>query len=134
MFTTVFYTSTLPSAPGTEQGARRHNRGFLRGSPDAAGLSPLLFLSRRSGRHLRRWVQHNLGQGVSGMSGRARAWLSRWWWGFCWLLSWCHFGATRSGCRAGALGQEVSYCLGRLLCSCEALSEALYCRTKQASG
>ncbi len=44
MFTTVFFTNTLPSAPGTEWGARRHNRGFLRGGPAAARLSPFLFL------------------------------------------------------------------------------------------
>ncbi len=30
MFTAVFFTNTLPSAPGTEWGARRHNRGFFR--------------------------------------------------------------------------------------------------------
>ncbi len=56
MFTTVFFTNTLLSAPGTEQGARRHNRGFLRGGLAAAGLSHFLFLSLRSGRRLRRWV------------------------------------------------------------------------------
>ncbi len=70
------------------------------------------------------------------MSGEARAW---------WLAeqlvarlslaaesapSW----GDSSGCRAGALGQEVLNCLERLLCSCEAFSEALYCKTKQPVG
>ncbi len=45
------------------------------------------------------------------------------------LLSRHHFGVTRSGSRAGALGQELSHCLGQLLCGCEALIKALYCRT-----
>ncbi len=41
-------------------------------------------------------------------------WMSRWRQIFCWLLSRRHFGATRSGCRAGALGQvrgTTSVCL-----------------------
>ncbi len=62
-FTTVFSTNTLPSAPGTEQGARRHNRGFFRGGLAAAGLGPLIFLSLRSGRRPSCWVHHNLGPG-----------------------------------------------------------------------
>ncbi len=68
------------------------------------------------------------------VSGGLGVWLSRWTWGFCWLLSRHCFGLNRSSCRAGALGQKMFYCLERLLCSCEALSDALYCRTKQASG
>ncbi len=61
MFTTVFFTNTLSSARGIERGARRHNRGFLRGGPAEVELSPFLFLCLQSGRCLRRWVQHYLG-------------------------------------------------------------------------
>ncbi len=42
---------------------RRHIRVFLRGGPAEAELSSLLFLSVRSGRRQRCWVQHNLGAG-----------------------------------------------------------------------
>ncbi len=107
MFTTVFFTNTLPSEHGTERGARRHNRGSFRAGLAAAGLSPFLFLSAG-------WT--------AGGVVFAGVWVRR------------HPGVTRSSCRAGALRQEVSHCLGRLLCSCELFSKALYCRTKQAGG
>ncbi len=48
MFTTVFFTNTLSSARGIERGARRHNRGFLRGGPAEVELSPFLFLCLQS--------------------------------------------------------------------------------------
>ncbi len=84
MLTAVFFTNILPSAPGTEWGARRHNRGFLRGGLAAAGLSPFLFLSHRS-RRRSRLLAHYLGPGSLAFrwvaSGRAWAaqlvaWLS----------------------------------------------------------
>ncbi len=62
------------------------------------------------------------------VSGSARTWR------LAEHLSRSQLEATWSGCRAGALGQEASHCLGRLLCGCEAFSEVLYCRTKQACG
>ncbi len=43
-------------------------------------------------------------------------------------------GATLSSCWAGALGQEVSHSLWRLLCFCEALSESFHRRSKEAAG
>ncbi len=93
------------------------------GSLALAGLGPFLFLSLWSGRRLMCWVQHYLGPGSLALrwvaSGRAWAaglglggWLNSWGRGFCWLLSLRHLGATRSSCRAGALGQKVSHCLG----------------------
>ncbi len=45
MFTAVFFTNTLPSAPGNERGI---TEAFLRGGPVAAQLRPLLFLSHRA--------------------------------------------------------------------------------------
>ncbi len=142
----LYFSQTLCCLhPKLNSGAWRHNKGFLRGGPAAAGLSPLFFLSRWSGIRLRRWVQHYLGPVSMSLRwvafSRAWAavlglgvWLNSWRRGFWWLLSWRLLGATRIGCRAGTLGQEVSYCLGRLLCGCEAFSKALYCRTKQAVG
>ncbi len=50
------------------------------------------------------------------------------------LLSRRSPGATLSSCWAGALGQEVSHSLWRLLCFCEALSESFHRRSKEAAG
>ncbi len=50
------------------------------------------------------------------------------------LLSRRSPGATLSSCWAGALGQEVSHSLWRLLCFCEALSESFHRRSKEATG
>ncbi len=84
----------------------------------------------------RELISHSF-EGESQVSGARAWWLAGWLnsWGrsFCWLLSLHHLGVTRSSCRAGALGQEVSHCLGWLLCGCDPFSEALDCRTKQAS-
>ncbi len=58
----LYFSQTLCCLhPKLNSGAWRHNKGFLRGGPAAAGLSPLFFLSRWSGIRLRRWVHHYLG-------------------------------------------------------------------------
>ncbi len=111
VFTTVFSTNTLPSAPRTERGAWRQNRGFLRGSPAAARLGPFLFLSLRSRRHLRRCVQHYLGPGSLALQkwvASGRAWATAGLGLGSWLSS-CGrgFGAVFAGCWVGAI-------LGRL--------------------
>ncbi len=131
-------SQTLPSAPGTERGAWRQNRGCFGDSPAVARLGPFLFLSLGSGRCLRCRVQHYLGPGslalrkliASGQTGamaglRLGNWLSSLRYGFPWLLCLRHLGATGSSYRAGALWQEVR--------GSEAFSKALDCRSKQAS-
>ncbi len=137
MFTGVFFTNTLPSAPGTERCNRKHNRVFLRGGPSAVGFSPLLFLSHWSGRHLRHWVQHYLGPGSISLRWVAsgRAWAAVLGLGG-WLNTWvgANWRQLEAAVELEPLGQEASHCLGRLLCGCEAFSEVLYCRTKQACG
>ncbi len=131
MFTTVFFTNTLPSAPGTERGARGHNRGFLRGGPAGAGLSPLLFLSHWSGRCQRHLVQHYLGPGTLShrwmASGQAWAvglglgsWLNSWRRELCWLLSRRHLGCDSKQLQSWSAW--AGSCLGRLLCGCEEFS------------
>ncbi len=97
MFTTVFFTNIVRTRNWM---GRRINRGFLKGSPAAAGLSPLLFLFHWSGRRPRHLVQHYLGQGSRSLrcvaSGRVWAavlrlggWLNSWWCGTafagCWV-------------------------------------------------
>ncbi len=112
-------------------------------------LDPLLFLSCRSGGRRRRRVQRYLGSGALALR---RGVASGWAWTPSRLLSpsrlrggngRCRFrgllsrrspGATLSSCWAGALGQEVSHSLWRLLCLCEALSESFHRRSKEAAG
>ncbi len=124
-------------------------RGLLVGGPAVAGLDPLLFLSCRSGGRRRRRVQRYLGSGALALR---RGVASGWAWTPSRLLSpsrlrggngRCRFrgllsrrssGTTLSSCWAGALGQEVSHSLWRLLCLCEALSESFHRRSKEAAG
>ncbi len=143
-------TNTISSAPRRKRGAKRFlMRGLLVGGPAVAGLDPLLFLSCRSGGRRRRRVQRYLGSGALALR---RGVASGWAWtpsrllspsrlrggnGRCrfrGLLSRCSPGATLSSCWAGALGQEVSHSLWRLLCLCEALSESFHRRSKEAAG
>ncbi len=105
---------------GTERGARRHNGGFLRGGPAAAGPSPFLFLSGQA------WAAE------LGLGG--------------WLAGWTADGAALAGCWVGPIlgWLEAAAELGRLGRKCriawddlfgyEAFSEALYFRSKQAGG
>ncbi len=115
--------------------------GFLRGGPAAAGLSPLLFLFPRSGRRPRRWSNTILGRDPWRFGGWRLAECERWGSGLA--VGWAAGGRSFAGCWVGAiLGrleaaaelERLGRCVGRLLCVCEALSKALYCRTKQASG
>ncbi len=143
-------TNTISSAPGRKRGAKRFlMRGLLVGGPAVAGLDPLLFLSCRSGGRRRRRVQRYLGSGALALR---RGVASGWAWtpsrllspsrlrggngrcSFRGLLSRRSSGATLSSCWAGALGQEVSHSLWRLLCLCEALSESFHRRSKEAAG
>ncbi len=112
-------------------------------------IDPLLFLSCRSGGRRRRRVQRYLGSGALALR---RGVASGWAWTPSRLLSpsrlrggngRCRFrgllsrrspGATLSSCWAGALGQEVSHSLWRLLCLREALSESFHHRSKEAAG
>ncbi len=113
---TVTAKNTLPSAPGTERGAWRFNRGSLGVGPATAGLGPSLFLSHRSGRRLGHWVQHNLGPGSLALRRRAASSRTRsvsrrrpgFWLGSRWrclgrLGSQHRSGATRASFGAGAL-------------------------------
>ncbi len=122
---------------------------LLVGGPAVAGLDPLLFLSCRSGGRRAHRVQRYL---ESGALACRRGVASGWAWTPSRLLSSsrlrgvngrCRFrgllsrrspGATLSSCWAGALGQEVSHSLWRLLCFCEALSESFHRRSKEAAG
>ncbi len=56
--------NTLPLAPGTERGAWRFTRSSLGVGPATVRLGPSLFLSRKSGRLLGRWVLQNEAGGV----------------------------------------------------------------------
>ncbi len=131
--------NTLPLAPGTERGAWRFNRGSLGVDPATARLGPSLFLSRRSG--------HNLGPASMALrrpaaSSRTRCvsrrmlgfWLGSRWHGLGRLGSRRKSGKTRASCRAKALWQEVSHCLGRLLCRSEAPCDHFHSGSGQASG
>ncbi len=99
VFTKVFITNTLTSAPGTERGAWRHKRSCLGGGPAAARLCPLLFLSRRSGQRQRRMIQHQLGPGslaLRELAERERCRGSGFWAG------WMGEGAGFTSCWDGA--------------------------------
>ncbi len=125
----IFATNTSPSATGAERGDKRLQRGCFGGGPAMAGLGPLLFLFCRSGRRRRRWVQCYPRSGalalrkgvVSGWTGVPSRLLRR-------------LRVTGSSYGAGALGQEVSHGLGRLLCLSEAFSKPFDRRSKEAAG
>ncbi len=143
-------TNTIPSAPGRKRGCQEvsHKRPFggrsgrggtrpfplpvlqIRRTPEAQGPT----LSWVGGPGARRgvasgwaWTPSRLlsPSRLRGGNGRCR---------FRGLLSRRSPGATLSSCWAGALGQEVSHSLWRLLCLCEALSESFHCRSKEAAG
>ncbi len=140
--------NTLSSAPSIKRGGERHIRGCFQGCPVVARLGPLLFLSGWSGGFLMRWNQGDLGPGYlllrEGVAS-CRAWVPSisptlrgsglrggWRWFSC-LLSWRRLGAIGSSRRAGALREEVSHHLIRLLSLREAFSKALHSWSKQAA-
>ncbi len=136
-----------PEENGVQRGFSRE--AFLVGGPAVAGLDPLLFLSADQ--------EDAGGAGSNAIIGsgpwrfgkgwrlaereRARiCWVLAGWGaetagaGFAGCLGRRSLGATLSSCWAGALGQEVSHSLWRLLCLCEALSESFHRRSKEAAG
>ncbi len=149
----VFATNTIPSAPGKE----RVKRDFLReavwwavGPWRDSTLSSSCPADQEAGAGSEAQGPMLSSVGGPGTSERGGVWLSmnaltsaESWQaegretGRCRLrrlLSRRSLGATLSSCWAGALGQEVSHSLWRLLCLCEVLSESFHRRSKEAAG